>query len=426
VRVTDTTFALMHPHWLPGGRAALVSVTPEYSGARVGVLDLATGSVRQFAEGIGPRLAGGNLMYVAGGVLYRQPFDLARREPTGTAEQVASGLETFYVDQSAWWIPRPAFGASANGTLAYRIGGLGQQMGDTRLVVIDRAGREAHVIPARAPWAPRVSPDGNRVVFAARAPGQDNDDVWVTDLDTRATQRVTTDGGHNDPVWRPDGKAVAYIIEASGGADIAVAPLDGGGATPLVRRPARQTPSDWVRTDDALLFTEMAFAGDDAGAQDIWVQPADGGAARPYLATAAHERGVRASSDGHWIAYQSDETGRSEIYVQSYPKPGAKTPISIGGGANPVWRGDGRELYYWKGDQLIAASLTAGAVGDPLVVRTRTPLFRAPYVGSIGANFDVTPGGQRFVLVVGRPQANRLVVALDALASGAKRERTGP
>ena len=391
----------------------------------MGVIDLATGSVRQFAEGVGPRLVAGSLMYVAGGVLYRQPFDLEKREPTGTPEQLANGLETFYVDQSAWWIPRPAFGASANGTLVYRVGGLGQWMGDTRLVVTDRAGHEQHVIPARRPWGPRISPDGRRVVFAARAPGQDAEDVWITDLDTRATQRVTTDGGHNDALWRPDGRAIAYHTETRGGVDIWVAALDGSGAEPLVRRPGSQLPNDWVRSDNALLFTEMTIAGDDAGAQDIWVQPAARGVAHPDFATAAHERGVRASPDGRWVAYQSDETGRTEVYVQSYPKQGAKSPVSIGGGANPAWRGDGRELYYWKGDQLIAASLASGAAGDPLVVRTRTALFRAPYVGSLRANYDVTPDGQRFVLVMGRPQANRLVVALDALATDAKRERSG-
>lgn len=415
VRVADTTVALMHPFWLPGDRAALVSATGNFNtDARIGVLDLATGRLRAFAAGIGPQLVGGDLLYAAGGVLYRQPFDLARREPTDPAVEVARGLETFYVDESAWWIPRPAYGASATGTLVYRVGGLGDWIGDTKLVVSDRAGREQQVIPARAPWSPRLSPDGRRVVYAARAPGQDVEDIWVTDLGTRATERVTSDGGHNDPVWRPDGKAVAYVSRAPGGSDMFVQALDGGGAQLLLRRPGDQLPNDWSRSDDAVLFTDMAIAGDDAGAQDIWIQPASGGAPRPYLTTAAHERGARVSPDGHWVAYQSDETGRTEVYVQSYPKSGIKAPVSVGGGTGPVWRGDGRELFYWRGNQLIAASLTTGGPGDPLIVRSRAPLFRAPYVGSLRANYDASADGTRFVLVTGRPQANRLVVTLDA------------
>jgi serine/threonine-protein kinase len=414
VRIADTTLWVMHPHWLPGGRAALVSVTRDYGDARIGVLDLGNGRVRQFAAGIGPRLVAGHLVFAADGTLYRQPFDVERREPTGSAEQIATGLETFYVDQSAWWIPRPAFGLSANGTLAYRVGGLlnEQVMGDTRLVVTDRDGREQQVIPARSPWAPRFSPDGGRVVYAARVTGNDAHDVWVTDLETRATQRVTGGAGEkNNPVWRPDGNAVAYHTPAPRGADIALHSLDVGHVLPLVQRPGSQHPNDWA-ADGTLLFDDMVIEGDDAGAQDIWIQPAGGGAARTYVATPAHERGARASPDGRWVVYQSDETGRVEVYVQSYPLPGAKIPVSVDGGTNPVWRGDGREIYYWKGDQLIAASVTADGTGKSLIVRSRAPLFRAPYVGSLGANYDVSRDGSRFILVTGRPQANRLVVAL--------------
>ena len=427
VTVSDTALRFMHPSWLPGGRAALVSVTPDYSTGRVGVLDLATGRLRQFATGYGPRLFAGDLMYAGGaGELYRQPFDLARQQPIGTAEQIASGLETYHVDQSPWWIPRPAFDFSATGTLVYRVGGLGQWQGrGTKLLLIDRAGREQNAIPARAPWAPRFSPDGRRVVYAAQAPGRDSGDVWVTDLETHATQRVTTDGGHAVPLWRPDGKAVAYSTEAAGGAAIVVQGLDSGGARTLVRRPGILVPNDWTRAGNALLFTDIVTAGDDAGGQDLWLQPADGGAARPYLATQAHERSARVLPDGQWVAFESDETGRSEVYVQSYPRPGAKTPVSAGGGVAPAWRQDGRELYYWQGAQLMAASLALGGTNQPLIVRSRSPLFRAPYVGSQGANYDVSPDGTRFILVSGRPQANRLVVALDVLGPTHTRERAG-
>jgi hypothetical protein len=118
------------------------------------------------------------------------------------------------------------------------------------------------------------------------------------------------------------------------------------------------------------------------------------------------------------VAYTSNETGRFEVYVQSYPTPGRKTLVSASGGVHPVWRRDGRELYYWREDQLIAASLGPGGAGEPPVVRGHTPLFRAPYVESAHPNYDVSPDGMRFVVVTGRVRPNRLVVALHAVAAG--------
>jgi hypothetical protein len=123
------------------------------------------------------------------------------------------------------------------------------------------------------------------------------------------------------------------------------------------------------------------------------------------------------SPDGRWVAYQSDETGRGEVYVQSYPTPGRKTLVSAGGGSNAVWAGDGRELYYWQGDQLIAARVDAGGAGTPLAVRGRTPLFRAPYFLRDETMYDVSPDGTRFILITGGPREGRLVVALDVLGS---------
>ena len=192
--------------------------------------------------------------------------------------------------------------------------------------------------------------------------------------------------------------------------------LDGGPARVLTRRPGFQFPSDWLPDGSAVLFVDMPLAGEQAGNQDIWVQPVDGGAARPYVATPARENGARASPDGRWVAYTSNETGRDEVYVQSYPVPGRKTLVSAGGGIHPVWRRDGRELYYWQANQLVAASLDVGGVDEARVVRERTPLFQAPYPGGPWLTlYDVSPDGTRFILAAGRERENRLEVALDAL-----------
>jgi len=122
------------------------------------------------------------------------------------------------------------------------------------------------------------------------------------------------------------------------------------------------------------------------------------------------------------MAYASDETGRFEIYLQSYPTPGRKVLISDGGGANPAWRQDGRELYYWQDDRLIAVSLESQRPDDIPQTRTRTLLFEVPRVGDAG--YDVSPDGTRFVIITGGPRADRLVVALDALGANGGSEKS--
>jgi Tol biopolymer transport system component len=384
----------------------LVTVTPDYSVGFIGVLDLASGRVRQFGPGLSPQYAGGHLVYgSAGGELYRQPFDLARSEPTGPAEQIASGVG---VDFGG------VFAATAVGALAYHANSW--QMGSLSLTITDREGRKQRVLPKPGIWTPRFSPDGRRVVHGGFAPGRDSSDLWVTDVASGTTQRLTSDGmDDNDATWSPDGRLIAYSAEAAGGKDVFVLPLEGGKARPLIRLSGIQWPTDWVRDGSALLFTNTEVMGGRAGAQDIWVQPLDGTAARPYAATPARESGARASPDGRWVAYQSDESGRFEIYVQAYPTPAFKRLVSVGGGASPVWRGDGRELYYWRGDQLYAVSIAASRPGEAPAVRGTTLLFRAPYAGNPSANYDVSPDGKRFAIVTVKDSTSRLVVALNAL-----------
>jgi Tol biopolymer transport system component len=270
------------------------------------------------------------------------------------------------------------------------------------------------------PWSPRFSPDGRRVAYGAIAPGMDAHDLWVTDLAAGTTLRLTTDGNNNnDAQWSPDGTSIAYSADASGATDLFARPLGGPPARPLTRRPGFQFPQDWFRDGHAVLFVDVQATGAQAGNQDIWVQPTNGGPARPYVATPAKELGARVSPDGRWVAYTSNETGRDEVYVQSYPTPGRRTLVSASGGIHPAWRGDGRELYYWHAERLIAVQLEGGAAGDAPAVRGRTPLFEAPYPGGVTAMYDVSPDGTRFVLAVGHERSNRLVVALDALGAPA-------
>ena len=264
------------------------------------------------------------------------------------------------------------------------------------LVVVDRAGRLQRRIAANRPWTPRFSPDGRRVAYGAFGIGRGTSDVWLTDLDAGTTKRLTDDDADsNDPQWSPDGAVVAYSVSAPGGKDVAERRLADGATRVLASRAGTQFPSDWLRDGSALLVTDDAGGG----GHHIIVQPADGSAAHTYAATSASELAARVSPNGNWIAYASDASGRAEVYLDSYPRPGRRVMVSEGGGVDPVWRGDGRELYYWHADSLVAVQLGAATGDGTLAVGARNVLFQAPYQGGINTMYDVSPDGERIVIV---------------------------
>ena len=408
IAIADSAAQAMSASPLPGGRAALVTIFEGGNGYGMGLLDFASGRFRHLGPGVGARYVRGFVVYASNaGGLYRRRFDLDRLEPTGPEEQLAQDV---HFDGDL-----PSFDVSASGSIVYRVGYPSTPQ-SARMVLVDRSGREVQAFAARAPWQPRFSPDGSSVAYSAAAPGHDHNNVWVTHLVAGTTQRITSDAQDNSSsAWSADGRMLLYDgLYPGTNKDLFVQTLDGGAARRMTSRREVEWADDWSPDGSALLFTDVR----PPLAYDLWVQPMDGSAAHPYLASAAQESGARFSPDGQWVAYTSNETGRDEVYVQSYPTPGRKVLVSTAGGAHPVWRRDGRELYYWREDQLIAASLSPAAAGDPPAVRGRTLLFRAPYVHSVSVNYDVSPDGTRFVVVIGRVHANRLVVALHAVPVG--------
>jgi len=132
---------------------------------------------------------------------------------------------------------------------------------------------------------------------------------------------------------------------------------------------------------------------------DILVQPTDGSAARRYAATGAQETAGRVSPHVHWVAYTSNESGRDEVYVDSYPRPGNRVMVSRSGGGDPVWRSDGRELYYWSGDALIGVPIDGSRTDRPPVLGAERVLFHSAYERSLNSMYDVSPDGERIVIV---------------------------
>jgi hypothetical protein len=268
--------------------------------------------------------------------------------------------------------------------------------GSLTLAVVDRAGNPVRTISATRPWTPRFSPDGRSVAYGAFGEGRSSSDVWITNLETGTTQRLTDDeADNNDPQWSPDGRMLAYSANAPDGKDVVEQPAGGGAPHVLAARPGTQFPSDWLRDGSALLVIDQP----PGGSYDVVVQPADGSAARPYAATPAQETGARISRDARWVAYTSDESGREEVYIDSYPQPGHRVMVSRGGGVDPVWRANGHELYYWRGDVLVAVGVDAPAGSAAPRIRDETVLFRALHEHSLNTMYDVSPNGDHFVIV---------------------------
>jgi len=267
---------------------------------------------------------------------------------------------------------------------------------DMYLAVVDRSGRPLREIAANRPWTPRFSPDGRRIAYGAFG-GRNTSDLWVTDVDAGTTNRLTDDDNDsNDPQWSADGKALVYSRSADDGKDLFVRSVGAGYPKLLAARRGTQFASDWLRDGSALLVTEE----NGGNKHDIIVQPSDGSPAFPYAVTSADETGARISPDEHWVAYTSDESGRSEVYLDSYPHPGPHLLLSKNGGSFPVWRADGRELYYWNDGQLVAVQIDPRPGAATPAIGAQTVLFTAPYYAGPNTMYDVSPDGKRFVIVM--------------------------
>jgi serine/threonine-protein kinase len=403
----DSTLVPIFPRMLPGGRRILFTGAPlGTNGGLIGVLELATGTDRILGEGGGATYVRPNRIVFGrnDGRLYVQPFDAARGDTIGPAARIEgaqAGIAAFR---------GPDIAVGLDGTIATL-----SESNQRRLILADRQGRVTALVEGAGLWAPRYSPDAHRIAYGNYTPPAVDSDLWLYELQGGTSQRLTYEGkDSNDPQWSPDGRTIAFSTTLQGvPKDIYLHSVRGDRPDRLLlSMPGFQWPSDWSRDGKMLVFTNTASS--DTG-WDIWMLPVDSGArASPFLATLFLESGARLSPDGHWIAYTSNETGQSEVYVQSFPVAGNKVIISSGGGRDPAWRGDGRELFFWQGDRLIAAQLDPIV---PLAVRGRAPLFHAAYIVGAHANYDVRADGQQFVVVTDAGQAPSFVVLLN---------RTGP
>ncbi len=301
------------------------------------------------------------------------------------------------------------YGFSGLGSLVYIPGPAGEPQ--HRLVWLDRKGvEEPLAAPLRNYYRPRLSPDGQRI--AAHIRGESND-VWVYDIAGQTLTRVTFEGNNQFPIWTPDGKRVTFRATRGGTRNVWWKPVDGSGTEEqLTSGDHNQTPHSWSPDGQVLFYNDS----DPVKRDGIWVLPLEGERqARPFFQTPFREVAAHISPDGQWLAYVSDESGRYEVYVQPFPGPGGKRQVSTEGGEEPVWARNGRELFYRSGNKMMAVDIQTQptfSAGKPRLLFEISPSL---LTFSLGA-FDVTPDGQRFLMVKLSEQelpATQLTVVLN-------------
>ena len=380
------------PQSLPGGNWILFTVgtsANDWDEARIVVQSLGTKERRDVWRGGSDAryVPTEHIVYALDDNLFAIPFDLDTLTVTGGPVPLVEGV--FKADATA----SANYGISDGGSLVYVSGSGGA--GPRTIVWVDRQGREEAIkVPPRTYAYARLSPDGSRVALDIR--DQEND-IWTWDLARETLARLTFDPGINRvPVWTRDGKRVAFSAQRGGAENIYWQAADGSGAPePLTEIPNVSIgPQAFSPDGTQLLFQETSAP------HNISLIKLDG-ERKPelLLQTSFDEANPDISPDGRWLAYESNESGRYEVYVRPFPKVNdGRWQISTGGGTRPLWSPSGRELFYYLAPgTLMAVRVEAGttfAAGAPAVV------FQGPYVTSVtGRQYSVSPDGRRFLMI---------------------------
>lgn len=399
-----------YPHLLPGGEALLFVVRKGgWSDTRIAALSLETKEWHTLVEGgTNPHyLPSGHLVYAQAGVLLSVPFNSERLEITGQPERVLEGILTRSGAE---------FSLSKNSSLAY-VPGTGGWPKST-LYWVDRQGKsQAMPFEPLTYSVPRISPDGKHLAIEIISQLEGNRDIWTCDLERYSKSRLT----HNPitdthSIWSPDGKRIAYsfgthLLDAP---ELAWEPADGSGEREkLCARDFAQFPMDFSPDGKYLLFVDER----QDTKLDVWMLPMVGAREpRPVVKTPFNETAAVFSPDGQWIAYQSDESGRYEVFVRPFGGPGSKKQISADGGTEPLWSPDGRELFFRNGDKMMVVNIST----TPQVYASRPELLFTGWYSTdrIGANYDIAPDGQRFLMIKGEQTASTQIKIILNLLIG--------
>jgi serine/threonine-protein kinase len=393
------------PQVLPGSHAVLfTAVSGSYDDASLDVVLFKNGERKTVQRGgfFGRYLAtsngAGHLVYMLQSTMLAVPFDLSRLAVTGPSQPVLEDVSTFGRAGSTNFDFSGA--SSGSGTFVYlsRTGEPPQS-----IFWLDSGGKTHPLHAAQGIYStPRFSPDGKRLAFAIVERAWQGD-IWVEDLDRDVVTRLTHLPGavNQHPVWTPDGANLIFESPRLVAPSLYWIRADGSGAPqPMTDTKIRRTPYGLSPNGKRLVY----------GQNGIWTAPVESeldqgsrevrlGKAERFLQAAPTVISATFSPDGRWMAYSSDETGIFEVYVQPFPGPGGKIPISTGGGSYPIWSRNGRDLFFLGPDQrIIVVSYTAR--GDSFVagkphVWSEKRLLDRPY-----ETYDLAPDGERFAVIL--------------------------
>ena len=394
-----------YPEVLPGGKAVIFST---HDGAGLGWLknivlqSLVTGARKTLLEGASfPRYAAsGHLIYESGGLVLAAPFDMDNLTLTGPGVRIEG-------------VSRARF--SRQGILA-SVPSVPQT--EMMLVWVDRDGNETPVIDERKEyWGPRVSPDGNRLAFWE---GGIDAHVWILDLRRGVMDQLTTTGRNWWCSWSPDGSRIAFISlrseESPEAANLYWKAADGSSlAEQLTQGPFYDQPTSWTPDGKSIIFQRSFHP--QTGWDVMLLSLGGDRKLQPLLNSPANESRGELSPDGRWLAYVSTEDGPPGIFVRSFQRPQGTWRISPSGisAGDPLWSPDGRELFYrdLDAEKLVVVDVETGA---EFAASTPRVLFDYCYFGdaAYGRTYDITPDGQRFVMVKEmNPPPRRIAVILN-------------
>jgi eukaryotic-like serine/threonine-protein kinase len=340
----------------------------------------------------------GFLLFVRENTLLAQPFDAKRLELSGEPLPIVDGVDSDPIFGDGM------FSASASGTLLFRT----SNGRNSQLAWFDRSGKKLGDVDAPGDYVnPELSPDGRRVAFERRSSHGDRD-IWLLDLPEGNPMRFTfTTSDESNPIWSPDGSQIMYASLRDGAYGLYRKPVSGAGGEERVLASATNiVPISWSSDGRFLSYRSVNAKG----FNECWIlplhpTPGEDTKPVPYLQSEEFNQSLpMLSPNGHWTAYHSDETGRYEVYLQSFPTRGGKRQISTNGGTKPRWSKDGGEIFYLADDQRLMAVPFKG-VSAPEIAPAKS-LLEAHTVGGsrntagFRQQYDVASGGQRFLLNV--------------------------
>jgi hypothetical protein len=389
------------------------TIAPKPSRIKIGTLSSPESTLRMDTES-SAAYSSGHVFFLRSGTLMAEPFDPICRRVTGDPFPVADRIST---EGSRY----AAFAISSNGVLVYAHG---EGLFGNRLTWRNRAGKVLGEVGDAAFYSSvALSPDEHRaaVTVVAASSSSNARDVWIVDIDRNLSSKLTFDPGDEAyPVWSPDGARVAFSVVRANERGIYTKSANGTGTEEAFVTFSEANPinaSFGTLTDWSHDGRVMAYATATAGLTDIWIIPTSGDRkAFAFAATPFNETHAVFSQDSRWIAYTSYESGRPQVFVQPFPPTGVKEQISRDGGAQPMWRGDGRELFFLTPDGTMMAT-TITTTPDHIDAAAPQPLFVSNVTNVPNPRlYAVTKDGQRF-LINARPQQSSSVPPLAVVVN---------